>query len=297
MLHNDERRDTFEGIVAWDPNIGTDPYSDAARIYVGYASRVFNHYVSNLDGLIPYDSLVNTGYCMAEVGSEYVVYLEYASSVTVDLTALQGTAIARFYNPYTGSFNDDDQIIDGGSQTTFTAPDSSQVWILLIQDESLLTKEGTNCDDGTINASCSTTKPLYCQDETLIDNCAECGCENEEICQEDGSCTVEICSDNTPYDVCSTVNIGKFCDEGTLVDKCSECGCADNYGCEEDDTCVQKCSDDTLSSFCSTANIGQFCDEGTLIDRCNTCGCPTGTSCCDYVLTANPLYNTCDATC
>ncbi|RLI99537.1 MAG: hypothetical protein DRP03_03215, partial [Candidatus Aenigmatarchaeota archaeon] len=44
------------------------------------------------------------------------------------------------------------------------------------------------CEDGTPYGQCSQTKPLYCQDGKLIDNCQQCGCEEGEACQPDGTC-------------------------------------------------------------------------------------------------------------
>ena len=45
------------------------------------------------------------------------------------------------------------------------------------------------CSDGTPYGNCSTTKPLYCDNGTLIDNCQVCGCPSGQNCNTTtGSC-------------------------------------------------------------------------------------------------------------
>jgi parallel beta-helix repeat protein len=44
------------------------------------------------------------------------------------------------------------------------------------------------CSDGTPYGECSKTKPKFCQDGTLIDNCQVCGCPVSQKCQTDGNC-------------------------------------------------------------------------------------------------------------
>jgi parallel beta-helix repeat protein len=45
------------------------------------------------------------------------------------------------------------------------------------------------CNDGTLEYTCSETQPLYCDGVELINNCQECGCQTPlGACQQDGSC-------------------------------------------------------------------------------------------------------------
>ena len=46
------------------------------------------------------------------------------------------------------------------------------------------------CSDMTSYGECSTTKPKYCDNGTLIDNCQVCGCESGYECQTDGNCII-----------------------------------------------------------------------------------------------------------
>jgi subtilisin family serine protease len=47
------------------------------------------------------------------------------------------------------------------------------------------------CSDGTPYGECSKTKPKFCQDGTLIDNCQVCGCPANYECQVSGECRTE----------------------------------------------------------------------------------------------------------
>lgn len=44
------------------------------------------------------------------------------------------------------------------------------------------------CSDTTFNKSCSIQKPLYCDNNILINDCNRCGCLEGGVCQVDGSC-------------------------------------------------------------------------------------------------------------
>jgi len=49
------------------------------------------------------------------------------------------------------------------------------------------------CSDGTSHGSCSLTKPKYCINGNLVNNCQTCGCQSEQTCQQDGSCSKCTC--------------------------------------------------------------------------------------------------------
>lgn len=98
-------------------------------------------------------------------------------------------------------------------------------------------EEGQACSDGTPYGGCSTTKPKYCKNGSLISKCIVCGCDSGE-CQENGSCLL-ICTDGTGYSQCSTTK-PLYCYNGSLINKCSVCGCSSGKECEEDGSCVVK---------------------------------------------------------
>ena len=150
--------------------------------------------------------------------------------------------------------------------------------------------QADKCPDGTLYDQCSTTKPKYCNNGNLVDNCNECLCPTEQACNLiSGACySAQFCSDGTVYNTCSTTK-PKYCNNGNLVDNCNICGCPTGQQCKissswfgTSESCQQipTCSDGTLYNTCSTATIGDYCDgNGNLITKCSTCGCPTGQQC------------------
>ena len=48
----------------------------------------------------------------------------------------------------------------------------------------------SDCEDGTLNQQCSSTKPLYCSEGTLINDCQQCGCPDGRVCGGNGNCVL-----------------------------------------------------------------------------------------------------------
>ncbi|OGZ17722.1 MAG: hypothetical protein A2Z78_00215 [Candidatus Nealsonbacteria bacterium RBG_13_36_15] len=57
----------------------------------------------------------------------------------------------------------------------------------ICQDGKCIQRE---CADGTSYSQCSTTKPKYCNNGSLINKCSACGCPSGQQCQGDESCIV-----------------------------------------------------------------------------------------------------------
>jgi len=107
----------------------------------------------------------------------------------------------------------------------------------IIQEEN---KIKSSCIGNIQHESCSFTKPLYCDDGSLVYNCYECGCNEGETCGEQGVCNeIKKCADGSFYGECSTLLNGKFCDEGNLIPYCDLCSCKEGYTCE-DNKCVRQ---------------------------------------------------------
>jgi len=59
------------------------------------------------------------------------------------------------------------------------------------------------CSDGTLYDSCSADKPYFCDEGDLVEDCDTCGCDINNICESDGSCTEVVqCTeaDDSPLD-------------------------------------------------------------------------------------------------
>ena len=91
------------------------------------------------------------------------------------------------------------------------------------------------CIEGTDLGECSVVKPKYCDNGALKDNCQKCGCREDEVCLDSGSCLPK-CSDGTVYSFCSD-NKPLLCHTGKLLENCFECGCFPSQTCMNDGSC------------------------------------------------------------
>ena len=182
------------------------------------------------------------------------------------------------------------------------------VGLLLIFLLSSISIAQNTCPDGTLPNECSTEKPKYCTEGgeeaiipfVLINNCAECGCPEDQICQDNGkNCiSAQACKDGTLYGECSTTK-PKYCIEGgeeailpfVLINDCTVCSCFPGYECQTDGSCVpiQMCGDGTPYGECSV-NKPKYCIKGdseisimpfVFINNCAECGCPEDQICQD----------------
>ena len=149
--------------------------------------------------------------------------------------------------------------------------------------------KATKCFEGTAIGECSFVKPKYCDNGALKSNCQKCGCNVDEVCQDDGTC-LRKCADGTLFGQCSE-NKPLLCFKGSLLENCFECGCFAGQICLQNGTCagdievgagtqVAKCSDETAYGECSFV-IPKYCYNGNLVDNCFECGCEQGQTCAD----------------
>jgi hypothetical protein len=106
------------------------------KVYLEDAGRLVRFMEStNLSELAPHDEIVisGTGYCLANPGGEYVIYLPSGGSVTVDLSAATGTLNAEWYDPKDGTYHDKRTVIGGGTGT-FTPPFSGDAVLHIVSD-------------------------------------------------------------------------------------------------------------------------------------------------------------------
>ncbi len=92
------------------------------------------------------------------------------------------------------------------------------------------------CGDGTKFWECSRNVPNYCDQGVLIEDCSQCGCGMNAICQPSGRCLELTCNDGTGYGVCSK-NKPEYCQAGNLIEVCSLCGCPKGLSCDSDGSC------------------------------------------------------------
>jgi hypothetical protein len=75
----------------------------------------------DLINMLPEPDLATSGYCLANPGREYLVYLPDSSEVTIDLTGFPGTYEVEWFDPISGVFKAD-EIIVGGYKVEMTSP-------------------------------------------------------------------------------------------------------------------------------------------------------------------------------
>lgn len=123
------------GCMGYDPNVAnSNRTAYKSRLsWLGHCSRLFNEHVTYIDQLVPSNGLCSSGiYALAYPGREYVAYAKIGSTstFTVNLGAVAGTAICRWYNPQTGVYGTQ-FTRSGGSTQSFTKPDAND-WALHI---------------------------------------------------------------------------------------------------------------------------------------------------------------------
>ncbi|MFN4179498.1 MAG: DUF6298 domain-containing protein [Armatimonadota bacterium] len=87
----------------------------------------------NLALMQPMPNLSSTMYCLANPGSEYVVYLPHGTEVTVDLTKAIGSLRVTWLHPVDGTKVDGGKV-EGGARRTFKSPfsDHATLWLVKV---------------------------------------------------------------------------------------------------------------------------------------------------------------------
>ena len=95
------------------------PQADAIRRALGQTRRLAERL--NLAAMSPQPQLASSGYCLAQTGQEYAVYLPQGGQVTVDVSAARGRLQAQWIHPVEDK-SVPAQPVEGGAKATFTAP-------------------------------------------------------------------------------------------------------------------------------------------------------------------------------
>jgi hypothetical protein len=106
------------GVGAADYN-ASNPVWEAIRKNLGYA-RNFSVRM-NLAAAVPRGDLASSGYCLAVVGSEYLVFLPSGGNVRVNLAGVSGARTVEWFNPANGQ-TFIRGTVNGGSSVTINAP-------------------------------------------------------------------------------------------------------------------------------------------------------------------------------
>jgi hypothetical protein len=93
---------------------------------VNRARRAMGHtraYAERMDlaSATPHNELSSTEYCLANPGTEYLVYLPEGGHVTVDVSAVKGAMVVEWFNPRTAEKRAGDRV-HGGEKRRFQSP-------------------------------------------------------------------------------------------------------------------------------------------------------------------------------
>jgi hypothetical protein len=106
------------GLGARDYNVA-NPVWEPIRKNLGYARGFATR--MNLAAALPRADLASSGYCLAVVGSEYLVFLPYGGNVNVNLMGVNGPRTVEWLNPATGQ-SVVGATVNGGGNVTIKAP-------------------------------------------------------------------------------------------------------------------------------------------------------------------------------
>jgi hypothetical protein len=96
-----------------------DPKWEAIRRNMGYARSYAMR--MNLAKAVPRGDLASSGYCLAAVGSEYLVFLPGGGDVRVDLSGGTGTLTVEWFDPSEGQ-TADGGVVTAGQTVALNAP-------------------------------------------------------------------------------------------------------------------------------------------------------------------------------
>ncbi|MFH1569288.1 MAG: hypothetical protein ABIL09_14935 [Gemmatimonadota bacterium] len=104
-----------------------DPQWDPLRHALGQTRRLAER--MDLRRAVPHGELASTGYCLADPGTEYAVYLPVGGVVTVDLSAARGRLRAEWIDPTGGEALA--ATVEGGARRTLRSPAAGDVALYL----------------------------------------------------------------------------------------------------------------------------------------------------------------------
>jgi len=121
--------------IYMDPIINSDgtaePLWQEARKAMGLILNLAGK--MNLPKMTPRNDLASTRYCLANLGTEYLVYLPRSGKVIVDLTANPGPFVIEWIHPVDGTVTPS-EVVMGGDKRIFKSPLSNDA-VLYIRSE------------------------------------------------------------------------------------------------------------------------------------------------------------------
>lgn len=124
--HNPIFMDSYDGSVLGTPG---DPRWEPIRRAMGQTRRLADRV--NLAALTPSNELASTGYCLAELGKSYLVYVPNGGDVIVDLSAADGDLKLEWFDTRAGNVILEGNVLSGAKRE-FKSP-SKEALVLVLQ--------------------------------------------------------------------------------------------------------------------------------------------------------------------
>ena len=113
--------DTYDGMVLASKSLDSD-WVEPLRKSMGYTLLLANRV--DLISMKPDTVLASSAYCLANKGTEYLIYLPDNKTVEVDLSGTTGDFTMEWFNPQLGEFIKGESI-KGGDKISITSPSST----------------------------------------------------------------------------------------------------------------------------------------------------------------------------
>lgn len=113
----------------WNP-ISLDPVFNR----LGYLAQFFHQRGVGFSNMRPLEEFTSAGVCLGRPDQEYVVYSEDGGEFTIDLLGSEDNFKLRFYDPRSGAFFPQTQLVAGGDLVTITKPTATD-WVAWIRKQ------------------------------------------------------------------------------------------------------------------------------------------------------------------
>lgn len=134
--HNPLFMDPYDGVVLGQP---ADPRWEPIRKSMGYTLTYANKMNAStplragLASMVPHNDLASTKYCLANPGSQYLVYNPAADRPSITVTLAGGSYDYEWFNPNSGKVESTGTIKAGDGEQAFQAPFKGDAVLYLVR--------------------------------------------------------------------------------------------------------------------------------------------------------------------
>jgi len=126
--HNPLFMDPYDGVVLGSRfDAEWEPIRKALGYVLFWAQRI------DLNTMVPFGNLTSSSYCLAEVGSEYLVYVPEGGQFSVDLTAATGMLVSEWFDTSSG-VSLTGALVRGGEERLMNSPFGEKGLVLHLKE-------------------------------------------------------------------------------------------------------------------------------------------------------------------